>query len=355
MQALVPKSVSIVRIPFGSPFHRVSALHSTPITLAKWNSKWDSKTYVRYAVRQKRAEIKKALKDYLLYGKPSKQNCQDRDLHGYDDTSISRNFGKAKFHSSSSHGKCNHGSKRSRQKKNGSYDEDYYDNPETIYETVFGGHGGFTRSFESWARCHFSKSGTQFEWKDESRWENTRSRVRSESDDEDNLTDVGSHSHRVTLGLPPTGPLKLDDVKSAFRISALKWHPDKHQGPSQVMAAEKFKLCVDAYNSICILWSSCSPLEIDVELILHKLKLTFSCDREWGVGGRQVEYCSATGGASSGFNKYRRRTSNLADWAAKLGTATTGDGSSSPPAAPASNQASAVTLLRSLGGDSCIL
>ncbi|XP_064934444.1 uncharacterized protein LOC135587226 [Musa acuminata AAA Group] len=261
MQALVPKSVLIVRIPFGSPFHRVSALHSTPITLAKWNSKWDSKadksgpkpskTYVRYAVRQKRAEIKKALKDYLLYGKPSKQNCQDRDIHGFDDTSISRNFGKAKFHSSSSHGKCNHGSKRNRQKKNSSYDEDSYDNPETIYETVFGGHRGFTWSFESWARCHFSKSGTQFEWKNESRWEKTRSRVWSESDDEDNLTDVGSHSHRVALGLTPTGPLKLDDVKSAFRISALKWHPDKHQGPSQVMAAEKFKLCVDAYNSIC--------------------------------------------------------------------------------------------------------
>ncbi|CAL9037711.1 unnamed protein product [Musa banksii] len=368
MQALVPKSVLIVRIPFGSPFHRVSALHSTPITLAKWKSKWDSKadksgpkpskTYVRYAVRQKRAEIKKALKDYLLYGKPSKQNCQDRDIHGFNDTSISRNFGKAKFHSSSSHGKCNHGSKRSRQKKNSSYDEDYYDNPETIYETVFGGHRGFTWSFESWARCHFSKSGTQFEWKDESRWEKTRSRLWSESDDEDNLTDVGSHSHRVALGLPPTGPLKLDDVKSAFRISALKWHPDKHQGPSQVMAAEKFKLCVDAYKSICILWSSCSPLEIDVELILHKLKLTFRSDNIYtplGVGGRQVPYCSATGGASSGFNKYRRCASNLADWAAKLGTATTGDESSSPPAVPASNQASAVTLLRSLGGDSCFL
>ncbi|RWW58346.1 hypothetical protein BHE74_00034796, partial [Ensete ventricosum] len=69
-------------------------------------------TYVRYAVRQKRAEIKKVLKDYLLYGKPSKQNCQD-DIYGYDDTSISRNLRKAKFHSSSSYGKCCHGRKRS--------------------------------------------------------------------------------------------------------------------------------------------------------------------------------------------------------------------------------------------------
>ncbi|KAK9949966.1 hypothetical protein M0R45_005473 [Rubus argutus] len=45
--------------------------------------------------------------------------------------------------------------------------------------------------------------------------------------------------------------LKTEDVKKAFHLSALKWHPDKHQGPSQEMAAEKFKLCVNAYSSLC--------------------------------------------------------------------------------------------------------
>ncbi|PNX71554.1 heat shock protein binding [Trifolium pratense] len=46
---------------------------------------------------------------------------------------------------------------------------------------------------------------------------------------------VGSSSDRTILGLPPTGPLNIEDVKDAFRLSALKWHPDKHQGPSQVL------------------------------------------------------------------------------------------------------------------------
>ncbi|KAJ6754702.1 CHAPERONE DNAJ-DOMAIN SUPERFAMILY PROTEIN [Salix purpurea] len=60
-----------------------------------------------------------------------------------------------------------------------------------------------------------------------------------------------SHSDRTVLGLPPTGPLKIEDVKNAFRLSALKWHPDKHQDASLAVAEEKFKLCVNAYKSIC--------------------------------------------------------------------------------------------------------
>ncbi|KAJ8551637.1 hypothetical protein K7X08_021652 [Anisodus acutangulus] len=61
----------------------------------------------------------------------------------------------------------------------------------------------------------------------------------------------GSYSERAILGLPPRGPLKIEDVKNAFRLSALKWHPDKHQGPSQAAAEEKFKSCVTAYKSLC--------------------------------------------------------------------------------------------------------
>jgi len=59
-----------------------SSFHSTPASFAKWKDKWDcpksekgarkaSRNYERYVVRQKRAEGKKALKDYLLYGKSS--------------------------------------------------------------------------------------------------------------------------------------------------------------------------------------------------------------------------------------------------------------------------------------------
>ncbi|KAL5145889.1 hypothetical protein HKD37_06G015830 [Glycine soja] len=66
-----------------------------------------------------------------------------------------------------------------------------------------------------------------------------------------NIPRLGSCSDRTVLGLPPTGPLKIEDVKNAFQLSALKWHPDKHQGPSQAMAEEKFKLCVNAYKTLC--------------------------------------------------------------------------------------------------------
>ncbi|XP_074571563.1 uncharacterized protein LOC141828097 isoform X2 [Curcuma longa] len=263
MQSLLPNGISIARITFCRSPLWFSAFHSTPVAAAKRKSKWDckadkygpkpSKSYIRYVVRQKRAEIKKALKVYLLYGKTSKIHFQDESFHDFTDgaretfntesgaydfdaTSTSGSGRKAKFHSSSYSGKCKHGKSKGRQK--GFSDEYYHEQPETIYEAYFGRFRGFSWSQEAWENFHFNKSGKQFEWKDESRWERTSRRAWSGSDDDDELTDVSSHMHRVTLGLPPTGPLKLVDVKSAFRISALKWHPDKHQGPSQMRFGE---------------------------------------------------------------------------------------------------------------------
>ncbi|KAF5938268.1 hypothetical protein HYC85_025774 [Camellia sinensis] len=40
-------------------------------------------------------------------------------------------------------------------------------------------------------------------------------------------------SDRLALGLSAYGPLKLEDVKNAYRVCALKWHPDRHQGSSK--------------------------------------------------------------------------------------------------------------------------
>lgn len=58
-------------------------------------------------------------------------------------------------------------------------------------------------------------------------------------------------SHRMALGLSVSGPLKLEEVKNAYRTCALKWHPDRHQGASKAIAEEKFKLCSAAYQSLC--------------------------------------------------------------------------------------------------------
>lgn len=57
-------------------------------------------------------------------------------------------------------------------------------------------------------------------------------------------------SHRQTLGLSPWGPLKLEDVKKAYRTCALQWHPDRHEEFNKEAAEEKFKLCTVAYQSL---------------------------------------------------------------------------------------------------------
>ncbi|TXG57967.1 hypothetical protein EZV62_015796 [Acer yangbiense] len=84
---------------------------------------------------------------------------------------------------------------------------------------------------------------------------NRRFRVEEEdyeySSTESESSNSDMSSYRQALGLSVSGPLKLKDVKNAYRACALKWHPDRHQGSSKVVAEEKFKLCSQAYQSIC--------------------------------------------------------------------------------------------------------
>lgn len=61
---------------------------------------------------------------------------------------------------------------------------------------------------------------------------------------------VGLPSDRQTLGLPPTGCLTMEELKKAFRLSAMKWHPDRHEGASKATAEAKFKDCGAAYRSL---------------------------------------------------------------------------------------------------------
>ncbi|XP_024517524.1 uncharacterized protein LOC9651957 isoform X3 [Selaginella moellendorffii] len=62
---------------------------------------------------------------------------------------------------------------------------------------------------------------------------------------------VGQRSDRLALGLPPAGSLTMEQLKAAFRASALKWHPDRHQGSTKETAEEKFKMCGNAYRALC--------------------------------------------------------------------------------------------------------
>ncbi|KAL4379484.1 hypothetical protein GQ457_02G009880 [Hibiscus cannabinus] len=241
----------------------VTSFHSTPFTCEKWKNKWNfdkrssqqpAKSYARYAVRQKRAETKRALRNLVFSGRASNILFQDEDpilkfdaKEGWDsDGSVKKN--RSRF-SGQRAGKSNC-RKRKRRFRRESFSEDF-DNPETIFEAAFS-RKCYTWSFN--ADFTFRNSDFGFEWRENSDWTNQRTaeqEIPSESESEDESYAVGSCSDRAILGLPPTGRIKLEDVKKAFRLSALKWHPDKHQGPSQAMAAEKFKSCAAAYKSLC--------------------------------------------------------------------------------------------------------
>ncbi|KAF0924168.1 hypothetical protein E2562_008471 [Oryza meyeriana var. granulata] len=210
---------------------RWRCFHSTASALSK------STPRIRFAVREKRADAKAALKNILLNGGPCQEssNKQKRQQKGSS---------KSKLPNSSS-GKNPHRKGKSAQNWR-NFDED------DCSDTPYGNFGG-KRSFTWYWPGENDESGSSsgFQWRDESQSTKSRERVWNESDvDEEEPCYDNLLSHRISLGLPPSGPLELDHIKSAFRASALRWHPDKHQGASQAEAEEKFKRCVEAYKAL---------------------------------------------------------------------------------------------------------
>ncbi|KAK7278819.1 hypothetical protein RJT34_23857 [Clitoria ternatea] len=118
---------------------------------------------------------------------------------------------------------------------------------ENIFRSAFGGNRSFYWSFINEENPQWKKSEDfSRNWRRRSENEHGSSR--------DSGTDYsysGLVSDRLALGLSASGPLRLEDVKIAYRACALKWHPDRHQGSSKVIAEEKFKHCSAAYQSLC--------------------------------------------------------------------------------------------------------
>ncbi|XP_042492668.1 uncharacterized protein LOC122072165 [Macadamia integrifolia] len=277
MQAHRWRNILALRNSFSQTCYSAS-FHSTPASLEKWKNKWNwaegrgqqpSKNYVRYATRQKRADTKRALKDLLYKSGSSKLSFEDESptwgttkSSGWETEEIDDSRGNGRqSESKNSSAKSNSrrsgagkGNRNKRKLRRDSFFDELNEHPETVFQATFGNRC-FTWSFRSWEESHFrSSSTTGFEWRDHSNRTNNRREeweTTSESDDDNESCVVGSYADRTILGLPPAGPLKIEDVKSAFHASALKWHPDKHQGPLQAKAEEKFKLCLDAYKSLC--------------------------------------------------------------------------------------------------------
>uniref|UniRef100_A0A5B7BJ20 J domain-containing protein n=1 Tax=Davidia involucrata TaxID=16924 RepID=A0A5B7BJ20_DAVIN len=122
---------------------------------------------------------------------------------------------------------------------------------ETIFRSAFGGNGYFycsfvNEEFPQWKTSSgFSNNyRTSWNWRHQNE-EEYDSSTESDSSESDLASD------RLALGLSASGPLKLEDVKNAYRACALKWHPDRHKGSSKAIAEEKFKVCSAAYQSLC--------------------------------------------------------------------------------------------------------
>jgi len=56
--------------------------------------------------------------------------------------------------------------------------------------------------------------------------------------------------HRQTLGIKSDRP-SPEEVKKAYHVMAMKWHPDRHQGDDKKEAEARFKTISEAYTALC--------------------------------------------------------------------------------------------------------
>ncbi|KAK4766436.1 hypothetical protein SAY87_008078 [Trapa incisa] len=134
--------------------------------------------------------------------------------------------------------------------------------PERIFRTAFGETRCFSWSFvdDENPRSHWRS------WTGHQRSGNWRygSEEEYESSSESDSHSSPLTSDRLALGLSASGPLKLEDVKNAYRTCALKWHPDRHGGSSKVPLLRRSSRHVvqrTSHYAIDLLWND--MIEID--------------------------------------------------------------------------------------------
>eukprot|EP00252_Welwitschia_mirabilis_P016277 TRINITY_DN35905_c0_g1_i1.p1 TRINITY_DN35905_c0_g1~~TRINITY_DN35905_c0_g1_i1.p1 ORF type:complete len:277 (-),score=47.15 TRINITY_DN35905_c0_g1_i1:204-1034(-) len=255
---------------------RAAFIHSTSFSQAKWRSKFGfdahsgkdlAKEYRRYLRRQHRSDLKKIFRAVDGVNTASKQQFQKcrstwsayRKRHTYKGynvhSSVNSNespFPKRNERQKSRKHRAFHAreqakvqKKRRRRRKRYFYHEsEDEDIDKEAFEEMLK-HRWFHSSYSDWNEVRWASSqGAYWKWS-----------TNYYSSDEGGYT-IGSASDRLALGLSPRGPLTLEEVKQAFRMSALKWHPDRNEGPAKAMAEEKFKRCGAAYKSLCDAFSA---------------------------------------------------------------------------------------------------
>lgn len=261
------------------PSTQLSMFHSTPLSCGKWNPKsnardtkrshqgQDPTNFIRYTIREKQTDAKKALNNLLRGGgcfrasreiaEPSRKANKSRRV-AKEPNDFSRFNDKVCSKATARSARREHYRNRKLRRER-SYEDFEYE--ETVLKGAHQRRYTWSYKFQSY---HFENPTSGFEWREE--WgeeepnrKSYSNKNRADSSDFESDKEscyIGLSSERKVLGLPSRGPLKLEEVKTAFRSSALKWHPDKHVGPSQAMAEEKFKVCANAYKSLC---SALSP------------------------------------------------------------------------------------------------
>ncbi|KAJ4831014.1 hypothetical protein Tsubulata_038765 [Turnera subulata] len=226
--------------------------HASPVLQRKRRNFWDTSSQRNsYSRRSRRMQSKQSiLRNFNRYADYIFQNWDDDPDEELSSSSRGSSWFKKQYSKGSTRTWA--GNKGSRHGgKSFQFCEDDFE-VESIFRSAFGGNRFFYWSFIN---------EEEPKWKSSSRYSDSYQRSwrhryeedydSSDSDSESKSSESDLASDRLALGLSTVGPLKLEDVKKAYRACALKWHPDRHQGSSKAVAEQKFKVCSAAYQSLC--------------------------------------------------------------------------------------------------------
>ncbi|KAG2309476.1 hypothetical protein Bca52824_029224 [Brassica carinata] len=236
---------------------KAAFFHSTPVLERKRRTSWDSKSNVHRKRFRRMRDKQDLLRNMNAFAANMFTSWHDE----FEPSSQKRtSWFKKQYAKEPPKGKSNgkHGS-QSWGPRNFDFceaDEDF------DIDYIFpGGPRGFSFSFtyedDEPPRWHhssrFSNNSSKRSWRSKHHriYEDEDDYTSTESSDSESESEPNQASHRQALGLSPSGPLNLKDVKHAYRVCALKWHPDRHQGSTKEAAEAKFKLCSVAYQSLC--------------------------------------------------------------------------------------------------------
>ncbi|CAN1133675.1 hypothetical protein LINPERHAP2_LOCUS7804 [Linum perenne] len=239
-------AAAIFNLQSSSSFHLRSAalFHSTPVLDRKRRGSNAGYSRPNFSSRRNRKLYGKhdLLRNIRAYADTLFQGLKDE----FENEEPSSSKGSSWFRQQYSRGPRNSNARSKRPGKKGfDFCEDDID-VENIFRSAFGGGRYGFWSFindDQPRRNKSSRDYGRYRFKEEEDYDS--------SSESDSSSELDLASDRRTLGLSPSGPLKLEDVKTAYRTCALKWHPDRHQGSSKAVAEEKFKVCSAAYESLC--------------------------------------------------------------------------------------------------------